>query len=189
MLGGRPATAVQMTESGRMRIYEGSPRENWAQVLRSIGAYLDREFYKEVLLLEVEDRLLLQVLALPPGGAWSETAQLHKKTEALDDEAIGRLMEEADQRRDTAAASQPHLGISNYYEQALRVLGNYLDIQKPRDLFLFEQEGSFVLRMLAANPTGASAHQLAEFTREEILAMIAEEGRTERDKTPEKSGA
>lgn len=171
-----------------MRIYEGSPRENWEEVLRLIGAYVDRELLKEILLLELEDKVLLQVLELPPGGTWAETVQLHKRTMYLDDEALGQLMEEAEQRRGTVAADRPQVEATNYYEQALRVIGRYIDEVRPRDVFLFEQEGSFVLRTLATNPAGISSHQLAEFTRDEILTMISE-GPSERGKAPDAPGA
>ena len=50
-----------------MRIYDGSPRQDWEEVLRSIGAFADSERLKEILLLELEggeleelDRLLQQ---------------------------------------------------------------------------------------------------------------------------------
>jgi len=35
-----------------MRIYDGSPRQDWEDVLRAIGAFADRERLKEILLLE-----------------------------------------------------------------------------------------------------------------------------------------
>ncbi|HET6820197.1 MAG TPA: hypothetical protein VFH98_06550, partial [Candidatus Limnocylindria bacterium] len=40
------------------------------------------------------------------------------------------------------------------------------------DVFFFEQDGSFVVRMLHAGAGGAIGHQLAEFTKDEIVAMI-----------------
>ena len=52
-----------------MRIYEGSPRQDWEEVLRSIGAFADRERLKEILFLELEGGFLLQGLALPTGSA------------------------------------------------------------------------------------------------------------------------
>ena len=61
--------------------------------------------------------------------------------------------------------------LTNYYEQALRILGAYIDNQKAHDVFLFEQEGSFVLRLFGVSGSRAG-HQLSEFTRDEILAMI-----------------
>ena len=62
---------------------------------------------------------------------------------------------------------------AGYYERAFRVLGRYMDEQKPRDTFFFEQDGAFVVRLLMPSPTG-SRHVLAEFTREDIDAMIAQ---------------
>ena len=43
-----------------MRIYEGSPRQDWEEVLRSIGAWADREFLKELLFLELDGGFLVQ---------------------------------------------------------------------------------------------------------------------------------
>ena len=44
--------------------------------------------------------------------------------------------------------------------------------QKAHDVFLFEQEGSFVVRLFTISGTRSAGHQLSEFTRDEILAMI-----------------
>jgi hypothetical protein len=47
-----------------------------------------------------------------------------------------------------------------------------MDDQKPRDVFFFEQDGAFVVRLLMSGQAG-SQHQLAEFTREDIAQMVA----------------
>ena len=47
-----------------------------------------------------------------------------------------------------------------------------MDEQKPRDVFFFEQDGAFVVRLLMGGQTG-SKHVLAEFTREDIAEMVA----------------
>jgi hypothetical protein len=62
--------------------------------------------------------------------------------------------------------------VTNFYEHAMRVVGAYLDKQSQRDLFFFEQEGSFVLRILVLSAGTPGAHQLLEFTRDDILDMI-----------------
>ena len=36
---------------------------------------------------------------------------------------------------------------ANYYELALRIIGAYIDGQKAHDVFLLEQDGSFVVRL------------------------------------------
>src|SRR4029078_700168 len=47
-----------------------------------------------------------------------------------------------------------------------------MDEQKPRDVFFFEQDGAFVVRLLMGGQQGAK-HMLAEFTRDDIAEMVA----------------
>jgi hypothetical protein len=158
-----------------MRIYEGSPRQDWEEVLRAIGAFADRERMKELLLLELDAGFLIQALTLPRDSAWTESeGMLTKSMHELPDDEIGKLIDAAEAKRSDGPSTTPTTEISNYYEQAMRVIGAYLDAQKPRDVFLFEQDGAFVLRLLmSATGAGASGHQLVEFTKDDILAMIA----------------
>ena len=156
-----------------MRIYEGSPRQDFEEVLRSIGAFIDREALKEILLLEMDGGYLLQGLAVRGASADSDAyGSLAKRTYELTDEQVAQLMDEEEARRGEATDQAPHAGIANYYQQAMRVIGGWIDGQRPHDVFLFEQEGSFVLRLFAAAGSHGSGHQLAEFTRDEIVAMI-----------------
>jgi hypothetical protein len=156
-----------------MRIYEGSPRQDWEEVLRAIGAFADREQLKELLLLELDEGFLLQGLALPPSGLDTDSfGSLAKRTYELLDDQIAQLMDEAEAHRGSVQATIPHAELTNYYEQAMRVVGAYVDSEKARDVFLFEQEGSFVIRLLHAGSAGVIGHRLAEFTKEEILVMI-----------------
>jgi hypothetical protein len=156
-----------------MRIYEGSPRQDWEEALRSIGAYADRERLKELLFLELEPGFILQGLALAETSNWSEsTGQYQKRTMELTEDQVGQLIDQREAERGSADDEVPHLSVENYYEQALRVLGRYIDEQKARDVFFFEQEGSFVLRLLAVSAAEGTTHHLAEFTRDEIVAMI-----------------
>lgn len=155
-----------------MRIYEGSPRQDWEEVLRTVGAYADGERLKEVLFLELDAGFILQGLAQPQTGAWSENAgALVKHTYELLEDQVGELLDKQAAAR-SGAEGTPQADIGHYYEQALRVVGNYIDTQKARDIFFFEQEGSFVLRLLVTDASGAAGHSLAEFTRDEILGMI-----------------
>jgi hypothetical protein len=154
-----------------MRIYEGSPRQDFEEVLRSIGAFLDQRGMKEVLLAEAPDGFIVQGLVGTASNNWSENmGTVVKETLTFLDDDIGRFMEEAISRRGQGETA-PDAGEAGYYESAFRVLGRYMDSQKPRDVFFFEQEGSFVLRLL---PMGASGtrHVLAEFTPEDIAEMI-----------------
>lgn len=155
-----------------MRIYEGSPRQDFEEVFRSIGAFLDQRGMKEVLLAEAPDGFIVQglVTAGAAAGGWSESlGSQTKETLTFLDDDIARFMEEALARRSQGTDDR---GTSGTYERAFRVLGRYMDEQKPRDTFFFEQDGAFVVRLLMATPQG-SRHVLAEFTREDIDAMVA----------------
>jgi len=153
-----------------MRIYDGSPRQDFEEVFRSIGAYLDRRGMHEVLLTEAPDGFIVQGLVMVGGGGWSDAmGQQVKETLTFLDDDISRFMDEAAARRGQRIpiSSVPQ----GYYEHALRVLGRYIDEQKPRDVFFFEQEGSFVLRLLM-NPQTGSRHVLFEFTKDDVDGMI-----------------
>ena len=57
-------------------------------------------------------------------------------------------------------------------ELSMRILGAYIDGQKAHDVFFFEQEGTYVLRLFGVAGSHGAGHQLSEFTRDEMLAMI-----------------
>lgn len=162
-----------------MRIYEGSPRQDFEEVFRSIGAFLDQRAMKEILLVEAPDGFIVQglVTGARDGGAWSESmGQQTKETLTFLDDDIARFMEEAVSRRGKAEAeaeASANAQPAGYYELALRVIGRYMDEQKPRDVFFFEQDGAFVVRLLMSSPTG-SQHVLAEFTRDDIEQMVSQ---------------
>jgi hypothetical protein len=157
-----------------LRIYEGSPRQDWEEVLRSIGAFVDRERIKELLLLELEAGFILQGMAVPAAGARTESEMtMVKITRELPDDEVAELMEVAAAKRSDAPPGTPHTEIANYYEHAMRVIGAYLDLNHPRDVFFFEQGGAFVLRLLVSGAGSAPAgHQLVEFTKDDIMSMI-----------------
>lgn len=160
-----------------MRIYDGSPRKDFEEVLRSIGAFLDGRAMREVLLLEAPDGFIVQGLVTAGGsGAWSEAVGSEsKETLTFLDEDIERFMQEAVARRGHAAASASPASPAavGRYEEAFRVIGRYLDDQAPQDIFFFEQGGAFVVRILRASQTGRH-HDLVEFTREDIAGLIAD---------------
>jgi hypothetical protein len=156
-----------------MRIYDGSPRQDFEEVLRSIGAFLDQRNMKEVLLLEAPDGFIVQGLVTSGGesGSWSESmGVVTKETLTFIDDDIARFMEEALARRGSGPTGPS--GTEGRYEQAFRVIGRYLDEERPHDVFFFEQSGAFVLRTLHATQTGKQ-HVLTEFTREDIEQLIA----------------
>ena len=155
-----------------MRIYEGSPRQDFEEVFRSIGAFLDTRGTRDILLLEVPDGFVVQGL-VPSGastGSWSDTmGSLTKETLTFQDEDIAKFLEEASARRGSPALPDAPVGV---YELALRVIGRWIDEQKPKDVFLFEQDGAYVIRLLVQGQSGVH-HELAEFTRDDITALVA----------------
>jgi hypothetical protein len=159
-----------------MRIYEGSPRQDFEEVFRSIGAFLDQRAMKEVLLVEAPDGFIVQGIVVTGAGGvgWSESMG-HEAKETLTflDDDIARFMDEAVSRRGSAVSrtEKADWDQAGYYERAFRVLGRYMDEQKPRDVFFFEQDGAFVVRLLMADQKG-SHHTLAEFTREDIDSLV-----------------
>jgi hypothetical protein len=172
-----------------MRIYDGSPRQGWEEVMRGVGAFVDAERLKEILFLELEGGFVLQGLGLQAAGADSDSfGSTAKRTYELTDDQVGELMDAATTKRGSVEADRPHAELTNYYEQAMRILGAYIDNQKAHDVFLFEQEGSFVLRLFGVSSSRAG-HQLSEFTRDEILAMIESAPEQRQQPAPEATGA
>ncbi len=157
-----------------MRIYEGSPRQDFEEVFRSIGAFLDRRGMRDILLLEVPDGYVVQGLVLTQGSgsAWSEkVGAVVKETLTYLDEDIAKFMEEAVKRR--GSSEPPGSPQAGPHERALRVIGRWMDEQRPRDVFLFEQEGAYVVRLFTSGQSG-SHHVLAEFTAEDVEGLATQ---------------
>jgi len=155
-----------------MRIYDGSPRQDFEEVFRSIGAFLDARGMRDILMLEVPDGFVVQglVSAGASSGGWSDTiGTVAKETLTFLDDDIAKFMDEAMTRRGRGAPEGPTTG---NHERALRVIGRWMDEQKPRDVFLFEQEGAYVVRLHLATHAG-SHHTLAEFTRDDVQDLIS----------------
>jgi hypothetical protein len=156
-----------------MRIYEGSPRQDFEEVFRSIGGFLDSRGMRDILLLEVPDGFIVQGIVMAGGStsAWSETVgTVAKETLSFLDEDIAKFMEEAAKRRGSSLS--PDGGTAGVHERALRVIGSWIDSQKPKDVFLFEQDGAYVVRLNVGGQQG-SHHSIAEFTREDVDSLVA----------------
>jgi hypothetical protein len=155
-----------------VRIYDGSPRQDYEEVFRSIGAFLDQRGMREVLLTEAPDGFIVQgiVGAAADASAWSDPSIVVKKeTYTFLDEDIARFMDEAIARRGRGAPP-PDPALAGRYERAMRVLGAYIDANKPRDVFFFEQGDAYVLRLLMSGRSGVG-HSIVEFTPDDIEAM------------------
>lgn len=158
-----------------MRIYDGSPRQDFEEVLRSIGAYLDQRGMRDVLVVEAPDGFIVQALASVGAttSAWSESmGQVEKETMTFADEDIAKFMDEAIARRGKVPGVDGPPPPAGTYERAFRVIGRYIDEQHPKDIFFFEQDGAFVLRLHHITQAG-SKHSLAEFTREDVESLVS----------------
>ena len=151
-----------------MRIYEGRPRQDYEEVFRSLGGFIDQRGMRGVLILEAPDGFVVQ--GLPPVTDPQQVLERATVTYTFLDEDVARFIEESRLRRGTHLDGAP--AVAGPYERALRVLGGYIDQQQPRDVFLMEQDGSWLLRLLMGARTGMQ-HVLVEFTPDEI-AMRAE---------------
>lgn len=156
-----------------MRIYEGSPRQDYEEVLRSIGAFIDQRGLHEVLLAEAPDGFIVQgiVNTTQDSSAWADpTMTITKETYTFLDEDIARFLEDSQARRRSGSENDGS-PMAGPYERTMRVIGRYIDDQKPKDVFFFEQEGAYVLRLLMSTRQG-SKHQLAEFTADDLQSMV-----------------
>jgi len=152
-----------------MRIYEGSPRQDWEEVLRSIGAYLDDKGMRAVIFIETDAGFIVQGTTVQSTtGSGESLGQAVRETLTLHDDDISRFMDEAIKRR----GQKDEEPGPNHYEQQLRVIGRYIDEQHPRDIFFFEVEGSYIARITVPAPGGVK-QELIEFTRDDIAEMIA----------------
>lgn len=155
-----------------MRIYDGSPRQDFEEVFRSIGAFLDSQNMRDILLVEVPDGFVVQGLMSTAAtqSAWTETvATVSKETYSFLDDDIAKFMEECVGRRGTGAIAAMKPG----YERGLRVLGRWIDTQHPKDVFILEQGTAYIVRLLL-NGSAGPEHLLAEFTADDIEAMITQ---------------
>ena len=46
-----------------------------------------------------------------------------------------------------------------------------MDERKPHDVFFFEQDGAFVVRLLMSGKAG-SRHELVEFTKDDVSELV-----------------
>lgn len=158
-----------------MRIYEGSPRQDYEEVLRSIGAFVDQRGLHELLLAEAPDGFILQGIVgqADDAATWSDPKlTVTKETYTFLDEDIARFLEDSQARRRSGPENDGSF-MAGQYERTMRVIGRYIDDQKPKDVFFFEQEGAYVLRLLM-NTRQGSKHQLVEFTASDLQSMVSQ---------------
>lgn len=151
-----------------MRIYEGSPRQDWEEVLRCVGAYVDDRGMRGLVFVETESGFIIQgTIVTGTTGSGESMGRSDRLTVTLKDEDVGVFMDDALARRGQTPDPTP-----KHFESQLRVIGRYLDGQHPRDIFFFEIDGAYVIRLSMAGQ-GGLRQELVEFTRDDIAEMIA----------------
>ena len=168
-----------------MRICEGSPRQDWEEVLRSVGAHMDDRGMRSLVFLESDTGLIVQGTSVSTGAgsSWNESmGKAERNTLMLDDDQVGGFMDDALARRGGAPDPNP-----KHYEAQLRVIGRFLDERKPRDLLLFEVDGAYIAR-LTVQGQGGMKNELVEFTPDDIAEMIAKAPELRRPDAPGKPG-
>ena len=168
-----------------MRIYEGSPRQDWEEVLRSVGAHRDDRGMRALVFLESDTGLIVQGthISTGQGSAWDESmGKAVRDTLVLDDDQIGTFMDDAMALRGASPDPSP-----KHYEAQLRVIGRFLDERKPRDLLLFEVEGAYIARLTVSGQGGMKS-EIVEFTPDDISEMIAKAPTLRRSDSPGKPG-
>jgi len=161
-----------------MRIYEGSPRQDWEEVLRSVGAYLDDRGMRGVVFIETDNGFIIQGTSVASTTGGESMGQTSRETLTLHDDDVSKFMDEAIARR----GSDPDQSLK-HYESQLRVIGRYLDEQHPRDIFFFELDGAYIARVTVAGQN-ALKQELIEFTRDDVAEMIANAPALRRGTTP-----
>ena len=165
-----------------MRIYEGSPRQDWEEVLRSVGAYLDDRGMRGVVFIETDNGFIIQGTSVASITGGESMGQASRETLTLHDDDVSKFMDEAIARRGTDAEHTP-----KHYESQLRVIGRYLDEQHPRDIFFFELDGAYIARVTVAGQSGLK-QELIEFTRDDVADMIAKAPELRRAPAPAEPG-
>ena len=110
------------------------------------------------MLLEAPDGFIVQGLVVHGGntGTWSDTVGTQtKETLTFLDDDIARFMEEAAARRGARAAPRPTWPVTTRRHSAFSASTS--TTRSLRDIFFFEQDGAFVLRLLMAGQAGRPA--------------------------------
>jgi hypothetical protein len=156
-----------------LRVYQGTPRRAYADVLRAIGAVLDRGGMRSVLLVEVEQGFIAQGHASTQTDRRNAWGSLTRVELHFWDADIAREMQSAVDRRGSAHVAGPN-------EFAFRLLGGYIDAHTASDLMALEQQGTWLVRCMPAQAEGH--YTFVEFTPED-LANLAAESSTARKKS------
>ena len=102
-----------------MRIYEGAPRQNYEDILRSVGAILDQRGMREVTVAETDDGFMVQGLAVESGEekSWGDPSARSGEEVKL---YIGYLRRKLDVTAGAGSAIETVRGFGYRYKAAGR---------------------------------------------------------------------
>jgi hypothetical protein len=147
-----------------VRVYESSPRRQYADVFRAIGAVLDQMRMRQVLLVEVEEGFIAIGYTTTDVGRGNAWGSLKRAQLTFRDADIARELQLAVERRGTAHKAGP-------YELALRVIGRQVDDLQAFDVLTFHHDANWLLRCLPKAPE--TRYTLIEFTEDDIVQFNA----------------
>jgi hypothetical protein len=153
-----------------MRVYEGSPRRNYEEALRSIGAAVDEQQLNSLVLMELQEGFFgTAIRSTPdPRTAAEIVGRFEQVRVNFNDEELAAALDHGFGQRGGAPAN-------GLYEHALRLIGRWMDREQATQVFLMEQAGGFIVRVLPPFP-GEHPYSLAEFTPADLDRMEREAG-------------
>ena len=119
-----------------MRVYDGAPRRDYEEILRTVGARLDGALLSEFVLVELEDGFYARGTSQPE--MWGGLA-LPKTVRVLDND-LDAALDEAHARRGSGQ-------LAGRVEARLRLVGRYVDSQQGSEILVVEQGSMTLLRM------------------------------------------
>ena len=168
-----------------MRIYEGSPRQDWEEVLRSVGAYLDDRGMRGVVFIETDNGFIIQGTSVASStGSGESMGQASRETLTLHDDDVGKFMDEAIARRGHRRSTRLRPGITR--RSSASSGGTWTSSTRGTS-----SSSSSTARTSPGSRSPARValkQELIEFTRDDVADMIAKAPELRRGPTAAEPG-
>ena len=131
----------------------GLYRIRYADVLRAMGNYLDAHHFRDITLVETPDGFLIKAVVMQSSA---REAQLLPVTYLFANADLETLIEEAHTRRGAGAAADVRQRAGAVrYEDLLRVVGQWIDDERLREIVVMQVPPGTRLKALAREQTTA----------------------------------
>ena len=170
----RRVAGRRRSRGGPMRIYEGSPRQDFEEVFRSIGAFLDQRGMHDVLLVEAPDGFIVQGLVVGRCGRRRLVGVVGRADQGDADVPRRRHRPVHGGGRSPAAASRnptPAATPATTRRRSGSSAGTWTSRSRGTSSSSSRTARSSSACSWAARP--AASTMLAEFTRDDIAEMVA----------------